>query len=246
MLVLTQQVVHQAQHVQQYLQTHVQQPADRRTQRLATTLQTLVPQVERVITQTTRRVIQGASVPADEKLVSLHPAGTRPHTAIIRQGKAGKPVKCGRVLWLGDVEGGIITQARVLAGNPDDAAQFVPRLDQHIQQFGRPPNLVAGDGKLATPMNEQTAQQRGVKPVVLPRPGRKAAARKVHERQCWFRHGRNWRAGIEGRMSGLKRQHGLRRCRYHGAAGMERWVGWGVLAPNLRVIAQHHAAKHAK
>jgi hypothetical protein len=34
----------------------------------------------------------------------------------------------------------------------------------------------------------------------------------------------------------------LDRCRYHGTAGMERWVGLGVMAHNLRVIAQHLAA----
>jgi len=79
--------------------------------------------------------------------------------------------------------------------------------------------------------------------VVLPRPGRKTPARQAHERQRWFRKGRDWRAGIEGRISGLKRRHGLRRCRYHGDEGMTRWVGWGVIAHNLRAIAQHEEAK---
>ena len=241
LLNLTQQVVQQAQQVQQHLQSQVLQPADRQAQRLAHMLQTSVPQVEQVIRQTTRRVIQGEAVPAGDKLVSLF----EPHTASIRKGKAGKPVEFGRVLWLGEVEGGIITQARVLDGNPDDAAEVVPSLEQHLQQFGRPPNLLAGDGKLATLTNEAIAQQRGVKQVVLPRPGRKTLARTAHERQRWFQRGRNWRAGIEGRISGLKRRHGLRQCRYHGVAGMERWVGWGVIAHNLRVIAQHQAANVA-
>ncbi len=239
LLTLTQQVVHQAHQVQQHLQTHVQQETDRLAQRLTPTLQTFVPRGEQVIQQTTRRVVQGEPVPASEKRVSL----CAPHTAIIRKGKVGKPVEFGRVLWLGEVEGGIMTQAQVLAGHPDDAAQLVPSLDQHLQQFGRPPNLLAGDGKRATATNEQIALQPGVKHVVLPRPGRKAPARVAHERQRWLRKGRDWRAGIEGRISGLKRRHGLDRCRYHGSDGMERWVGWGVLAHNLRMIAQHQAVK---
>jgi IS5 family transposase len=155
-------------------------------------------------------------------------------------------VEFGRVLWLGEVEGGISTQATLLAGHPDDAAQVLPSLETHVQQFGRPPTLVAGDGKLATPTHEHTAQQRGVKYGVLPRPGRKTPARQAHERQHWFRKGRDWRAGIEGRISGRKRRHGLRRCRYHGDEGMDRWVGWGVLAHDLRVIAQHEAAKASR
>ena len=234
LLALTKQVVAQAEQVQEHLQTQLERQTDRAREGLVDTLQTFVPRIKQVIDQTTRRVIQGESVPAGEKLVSIF----EPHTAIIRKGKAGKPTEFGRVLWLGESEGGIITQARILEGNPDDAAQFVPSLDQHTEQFGRPPTLVAGDGKLATPTNERTAQQRGIKRVVLPRPGRKSSTRLAHERQRWFRKGRNWRAGIEGRISGLKRRHGLDRCGYHDDDGMQRWVGWGVLAHDLRMIAQ--------
>ena len=45
-----------------------------------------------------------------------------------------------------------------------------------------------------------------------------------------------WRTGCEGRISVLKRRHGLRRCRYRGLPGMERWVGLGVIANNLLVL----------
>jgi transposase, IS5 family len=241
LLDLTQQVLAQAEQVQQHLQPQLQQQTDRTTQRLADTLPTFVPRLKQLIDQTTRRGIEGEKVRAGEKLVSIFEA----HTAIIGKGKAGKPTEFGRVLWLAETEGGSITQARVLNGNPDDASQFVPSLDVHCEQSGRPPKLVAGDGKLATATNERAAQQRGVTRVVLPRPGRKTPTRLAHERQGWFRRGRNWRAGIEGRISGLKRRHGLSRCRYHGDGGMERWVGWGVLADDLRMIAQHQVEQAA-
>lgn len=237
LLDLTEQVVEQALQVQQALQEH----AEARAQRLKMTLQTFIPRVQQVIRQTTRRVIQGEQVGASEKLVSLF----EPHTAIIRKGKPGKPTEFGRVLWLDEVEGGIISRYAVLEGNPDDAAQLAPSLEHHIEQFDHPPELLAGDGKLATPGNERLAQQKRVRQIVLPRPGRKTAARQAHERQRWFRKGRNWRAGIEGRISGLKRGQGLARCRYHGDEGMERWVGWGVIAHNLRTIAQHQAKRAA-
>ncbi|MBC8078401.1 MAG: transposase [Chloroflexales bacterium] len=80
--------------------------------------------------------------------------------------------------------------------------------------------------------NERDARAAGVRQVVLPKPGKLSAKRTAYELQDWFRAGRNWRAGIEGRISSLKRNHGLRRCRYHGTDGMERWVGLGVLAHN--------------
>jgi IS5 family transposase len=50
---------------------------------------------------------------------------------------------------------------------------------------------------------------------------------------------------VEGRISLLKRRFGLARCRYHGEAGLERWVGLGILAHNLRQISRTLAARHA-
>jgi len=103
--------------------------------------------------------------------------------------------------------------------------------------------VLAGDRGLHSTANERYAQSHGVAEVVLPKPGKKSAKRIAHEQQAWFLAGRNWRAGIEGRISGLKRGQGLERCRYHGDAGMKRWVGWGVITHDLRVIAQHRAAQ---
>ena len=58
-----------------------------------------------------------------------------------------------------------------------------------------------------------------------------------------FRRAYRWRAGIEGRISVLKRRFGLDRCRNRGEAGMERWIGWGLLAHNLRQISRSVSAQ---
>ena len=71
----------------------------------------------RVISKTRRRVLEGESVPAAEKLVSI----SEPHTEIIRRGKSGKPTEFGRKVWLSEVEGGIVSSYRILDGNPSDA-----------------------------------------------------------------------------------------------------------------------------
>jgi IS5 family transposase len=206
--------------------------------KLAATLHPFVPLVQQVISQTTRRIIQGEVVPAPEKVVSLF----EPHTAIIRKGKPGKPTEFGRVLWLDEVEGGIISRYAVLEGNPAEDAQLPPSLDHYRRVFKRPPCLLAGDRGVHTTANERYAALHGVAQVVLPKPGAKSAKRIAHEQQRWFRRGPNWRSGIEGRISGLKRRHKLDRCHYHGTAGMEQWVGWGVLTHNLLVIG--HATAH--
>ena len=58
-------------------------------------------------------------------------------------------------------------------------------------------------------------------------------ARNRHEKKRWFRNAQKWRTGCEGRISLLKRRHGLNRCRYKGMPGIERRVGFGVIADNL-------------
>lgn len=230
LLATAQAMVHQAQQVSVALKQQASQAADH----LAESLDQVIPLVERVIQQTTRRVLNGERVPADEKVVSLF----EPHSVIIRKGKVNRPTQFGRGLWLDEVEGGIISRYAILEGNPPDVEQLKPSLDHHLALFEHPPDLLAGDRSLHSAANEAYAQTQGVKQVVLPKPGAKSAERIAHEKQGWFRRGWRWRSGIEGRISVLKRRHRLARCRYHGEAGMERWVGWGVIAQDLWAIAQ--------
>lgn len=230
LLEVAEAMVQQAQQVSAALQAQT----DAAAKRVRETLEQYRPLVEQVIAQTSKRVLQGEQVPASEKVVSLF----EPHTAIIRKGKPGKPTEFGRVIWLDEVDGGIISRYEVLAGNPDEAAQLPPSLEHHLKVFKRPPRVLAGDRGVHSPVNEHYATTHGVQQVVLPKPGAKTGKRIAYEQQRWFRRGRNWRAGSEGRISGLKRRHKLDRCRYHGEEGMERWVGWGLIAHDLRVIAQ--------
>jgi len=60
-----------------------------------------------------------------------------------------------------------------------------------------------------------------------------ACIQNCARRKRWFRNGQKWRTGCEGPISVVKRRHGLNRCRYKGDAGMQRWVGLGIIADNL-------------
>ncbi|NIL99204.1 MAG: ISNCY family transposase, partial [Planctomycetales bacterium] len=139
-----------------------------------------------------------------------------PHSTIIRRGKAGQPVEYGRKVWLDEVEGGIVSNWRVLEGNPNGTTQWIPSLEAHEAQFKKPPEQASADRGVYSAPNEAEAQERRIKRVVLPKPGKKSAARKCYEKQGWFRRGRRWHAGVEGRISVLKRVFGLARCLNHG------------------------------
>jgi IS5 family transposase len=191
-------------------------------------LQHMQPLVARVLDQTRARLL-GGDTHVSDKVLSVF----EPHTEAIRKGKIAKPTEFGKLVTIQESEHQIITAYEVHDRRPPDVTLWTPALDRHIAIFGRPPAIAAGDRGFASAANEEAAILRGVRRVILPRPGRKTPARRAHERQRWFRRGQRWRVGCEGRISVIKRRHGLRRCRYHGTDGTARWVGLGVIANNL-------------
>ena len=170
-------------------------------------------------------------------------ASSSPHTATIRKGKIAKPNEFGNLVTIQEAEHQIVTGFDIHVGRPADVTLWIPALDRHRAIFGRAPDLAAHRPRVQLGPNEQAARDRGVRHVVLPRSGPKSPARRAHERQRWFRRGHRWRVGCEGRISVLTRRHGLHRCRYHGVAGMHRWVGFGVIADNLMNIATFTRAR---
>lgn len=199
----------------------------------------IAPLLEQVIDQTCRRVFEGTTVPATQKLVSLF----EPHTQIIRRGKARQPTEFGRMVWLDEVEGGVVSRYQILAGNPPDSSHVAASLAHHQRVFGQPPRIFTGDRGVHTAENELSAELLGVKRVALPQSGAKSAERRVYERQRWYHRALRFRAGAEGRISVLKRRGFLGRCRDKGEDGFGRWIGWGVITANLTTIARTSAAR---
>lgn len=71
------------------IQKQLHQQREQKAKRLNQILETFLPRTEKVIDQTTRRILQGEQVPASEKIVSLF----EEHTDIIRRGKESRPVE---------------------------------------------------------------------------------------------------------------------------------------------------------
>jgi IS5 family transposase len=191
-------------------------------------LERMLPRVEQVIRQTKARVLRGDTRAAG-KLVSLF----EPTTEIIRKGKASKPTEFGKLVKIQEAEHQIITDYEVYACRPSDSALLVPAVQAHQDRLGRVPDLVAADPGFYSAKGEAAAKALGVKRVSVPATGTKSARRKQEQKRRWFKKAQRWRTGCEGRISVLKRRHGLTRCRYRGDTGMQRWVGLGVLGDNL-------------
>jgi IS5 family transposase len=189
------------------------------------------PLIERIITQTERRVLGGEVVPAREKIVSLF----EPHADIIVKG--GRDTQYGHKLNLVAGKSGLILDLVIETGNPADSERFLPMLERHAAFWGRPPRQAAADGGYATNLNLQQAKARGVRDMAF----HKKAGLRIEDmvKSRWvYRKLRNFRAGIEAGISCLKRAYGLGRCTWRGFDHFRAYVWSSVVAYNLALVTR--------
>ncbi len=225
----TEHMVRQSQQVMTALAEQTGQQA----QRLLRQATEVLPLVERVIAQTRSRVLEGKKMASDQKVLSLF----EPHTRAIPRHKGGALVEFGRHVVLDEVEGGIVTRYQILE-HPTEHGQAVEAVAHHCALFEHPPNLVTGDRGVHSADTEEKLKAAGVKRMAIPAAGKLSEERRALEGTRNWKRGYRWRAGIEGRIASLRRDFGWRRCEYHGLDGMERWLGLGVIASNLRHMAR--------
>jgi transposase, IS5 family len=203
-------------------------PGDGGLGRLVGELGEKIAATGRLLAQTDQRLAGDRVIP--DRLVSLSDPDARP----IRKGKPGRPTEFGSTLLLAEDERGFIADHQLQRGNPPDAAQLVPAVQRVIAVTGRPPGAVVADRGFGTAADDQAMEALGVKRVGLQRAGTPSRARLALERTRRFRRLRNWRVGIEARISHLKRGFGLRRTRLRRLGGAWTWVGLGIFAYNLQ------------
>ena len=188
----------------------------------------------RVLDQTRRRVLQGETVPTEQKVYSIF----EPHTDLIKRGKTLKPVEFGHKVFLAESSHGLITDYRVLEGNPVDSDHVQTSLEHHKQIFEHAPDRYAADRGFYSPETVQNCKDAGVSQVCIPqRGGQRTEEQEELERSRAFKKGQRFRAGIEGRISVLFRGRGMKRCLLKGRQRFEILVGAAVLANNLMRIA---------
>jgi len=199
-------------------------------------LTTMVDRVEQVAKQTRARIF-GGNTKFEDKIVSVF----EPQTEIIRKGKASKPTEFGKLVKVQEAENQIITHYEVYDERPTDSALLVNAVEIHARQMDSAPRIVAADAGFYSQANEKRLEEMGVKNVSVPNRNTRSEQRRLHQKKRSFRRGQRWRTGCEGRISILKRRHGLNRCLYRGQDGMKRWVGLGVIADNLINMGLHLA-----
>ena len=193
------------------------------------------PSGDRVVDQARRRVLNGEQVPASEKLYSIF----EPHTDLIKRGKINKPIEFGHKVFLAESARGLITQYRVLDGNPCDEDRVESSLKAHRETFGSFPKVFATDRGFDNAGNQKTCRQARIPCASIPqRGGKKTAQRQAFEKSPDFKKAQRFRAGIEGRISVLFRGRGMKRCLAQGKERFRVFVGVAVLANNLMKLAE--------
>ena len=187
--------------------------------------------LRRVIRQTRRRVLKGESVPATEKVVSLH----EPHTDIIVKGS--RDIQYGHKINLTTGREGLVLDATIESGNPCDTERYLPMIQRQGAIYGQLPGRIAADGGYASTANLKEAKALGVGEVTFQKKkgltiDAMTSSQKLYKQLC------NFRAGIESNISELKRAYGLKRSLWRGLQGFMADVWSSIVSYNLVRVAR--------
>ncbi len=180
-----------------------------------------VPLVRKVCDVAERAGLNGEKVPASERVFSIF----EEHTELIKRGKSGKPVEFGHAVWLAQGSSKFITDYEVMEEKQPDSELLEEITRRHKDIFRKYPETVAGDTGFRAAPEEMAKIEKRVENVAVPGRGKSRATID----SCWH----NFRAGIEGSISVLKRAYRLSICMYRGFKSFAAAVGMAVFCHNL-------------
>ena len=190
---------------------------------------------DKVLDQTRRRVFEGETVPAPQKIVSIF----EPHTDIIRKDR--RDTLYGHKVFLTAGASGLIVDCVVERGNPVDKDKAVKLAKRAINVLGTKPEQIVFDGGFSSRDNLGEIKKLGIRDVAFSKaPG--LAVKEMVKRTWLYQRLRHFRAGIEGIISFLKRCFGWDRCAWRSYGSFRAYTWASVLAANLVMLARHALA----
>ncbi len=132
----------------------------------------------------------------------------------------------------------MILDCKVLEGNPADSTLAKDMVDRQIEIYDRVPRQVAFDGGFCSKLNLQEIKAKGVKDVAFSK-GRGLEVGDMAKSSWVYKRLRDFRAGIEGNISFLKRIFGLDRCTWKSWQSFQSYVWGSIVSFNLLVFARH-------
>jgi len=186
-----------------------------------------LPTMRQATSVARRRAFDGEKVPNDEKVFSIF----EPHTELIMRGRRGKPVEFGHKVLLTQSREKFITDYVVLERNRCDDSLLPLVLDRHEERFGSPPESIAADKGFCPDEDEYEEIEERLDYLGVPRRTRDFGDAMMG---VW----QQWRAGVEGTISRLKRAFRLARCCFRGFKNFVSAVGSAIFCHNLTILAK--------
>lgn len=184
-----------------------------------------------------RRLLQGQTIPAEEKIYSLF----EPHTEWIQKGKRRPNVELGHRLLVATDQNHLIHDYAVPVGEVD-VDQSVPVADRLLGRYGEGAIGSLSFDKGFTRASDRELLSLYIPEVIMPKRGKKNAEEAARESAKKFVALRKQHSGVESDINALE-HHGLNRCLDVGLEGYLRYVGLGVLAYNLHQIGRQWLGK---
>jgi IS5 family transposase len=222
---ITGKVIADAQAVQAEIELLQEKPPS--AKKLSQRLGEWIEVTEKVVWQT--KEVMAGNLHLPRRIVSFFDVDARP----IKRGKLRADTEFGRKVLIGETDRGIISTYDVLDDNPADVTLLKVGVKGHRRLFRKRLKAVAGDRGFYAQANEDWLKGSGVRQVSIPARGKISQARRTYQKQSWFKRLQRFRAGVEARISLLKRKFGLRRSLMRGSAGVKIWVGQGIFTHNL-------------
>lgn len=176
---------------------------------------------------TRRRVFEKETVPNDEKVFSLF----EPHTELIKRGRRGRPVEFGHKVLLTQSKEKFITDYVVLEKNASDCTLLPVVIERHTEKYGSKPESIAADKGFCPDDDTYEELDEEIEYLGVPKSTREFGDEQMG---MW----QQWRAGIEGTISCLKRAFRLARCCFRGFKNFTSAVGSAVFCHNLTILAK--------
>jgi IS5 family transposase len=194
---------------------------------VAAMLEEKLPVMRQVADVARRRAFDGEKVPRREKVFSIF----EPHTELIMRGRRSHPVEFGHKVLFTQSKEKFITDYVVFEESVGDDELLPLVLDRHEEKYGRRPDSVAADKGFCPAADAYEDLEEEVEYLGVPRRTRDFGGAMM---KIW----QQWRAGIEGTISCLKRAFRLARCCFRGFKNFASAVGSAVFCHNLRILAK--------
>ena len=201
-------------------------------------LNQLVSVGRQIVTQS-RQVLKGQK--PKKRLYSLH----EHKVAVIKKGKANKPIEFGSLVSVAMNDDGLILSHSEYQNNVADTKTVGTVLNRMRDNTGKRPELVTADRGFDQSYKKQRNCRRrwGVKQLAIPKRGKKPHR---DSENSWFKRALKQRVKIEPVIGHLKADHRMGRCRYKGPEGDTTNVIWAAAAWNMRKVTRIQAKKQAR